>query len=315
MKKFEASRLAGGNKLFPPVINCDTTGITVKFPGIFGGETQRFSYSSIRNIKVKTPLIGYSTIELNVEDDWITAHGFTKDDARKIEEIIKEGQRGGSRLPYLLNEGDEDAAKNQNVKQEQPLPFTQQQQQPQPPEIHAPKISNQPSVASPPRAVPPPDGFFYYAMIGNKQRGPYNEIQFKRLIDNEMVSPQTKVWQEGMPKWQMAMDVREVAMLFPQLAAAMQQQSVAATTPQSSTAGQIAFMVYKDGQQAGPYTIDQLRQFAATGEFTQQVQVWTQGMAGWELAGNIPELAALFAPVMPSGAPPMPSEGESSETN
>jgi len=142
--------------------------------------------------------------------------------------------------------------------------------------------------------VPPTEEFSYYALIGNKQQGPYNEIQFKRLIDNEMVSPQTKVWQEGMPRWQVAMDVREVAMLFPQLAAAMQQQSVVATTPSTSSTSEKTYMVGVNGQQAGPYTITQLRQFVATGEFTPQVLVWSQGFANWDLAGNVPELSSLF---------------------
>lgn len=60
-------------------------------------------------------------------------------------------------------------------------------------------------------------------------------------------------------------------------------------------AGPISFMVSVNGQEAGPFTIAQLQQFVATGEFTPQVYVWTDGMPQWELAGNVPELASLFS--------------------
>ena len=59
-------------------------------------------------------------------------------------------------------------------------------------------------------------------------------------------------------------------------------------------AGGSSFMVSVNGQEAGPYTILELQQFVATGEFTPQVYVWREGMPQWELAGNVPELANLF---------------------
>ena len=65
------------------------------------------------------------------------------------------------------------------------------------------------------------------------------------------------------------------------------------------------YFVAVNGQQSGPFTIPQLQQFAQMGEFTAQTLVWKQGMAGWEAAGNVAELAQLFAPVMPP-MPPVP---------
>ena len=59
-------------------------------------------------------------------------------------------------------------------------------------------------------------------------------------------------------------------------------------------AGDISFMVSVNGQSAGPYTIPELQQFVATGEFTPHVYVWREGMPQWELAANVPELANLF---------------------
>lgn len=69
------------------------------------------------------------------------------------------------------------------------------------------------------------------------------------------------------------------------------------------------YFVAVNGQQSGPFTIPQLQQFAQAGQFTPQTLVWKQGMAGWEAAGNVAELAQLFAPAMPPvpPVPPMPT--------
>lgn len=72
----------------------------------------------------------------------------------------------------------------------------------------------------------------------------------------------------------------------------------------------VSWMIAVNGQQSGPYNMQQLQQLASQGQINQQTYVWRQGMAGWELAGNVGELAQLFAvstpPPMPNGVPPMP---------
>ena len=64
----------------------------------------------------------------------------------------------------------------------------------------------------------------------------------------------------------------------------------------------VSYMLAVNGQQYGPYTIQQMQQMAAQGQLTAQSLVWCQGMAAWEPASNRPDLATLFAPA----APPMP---------
>jgi GYF domain 2 len=44
------------------------------------------------------------------------------------------------------------------------------------------------------------------------------------------------------------------------------------------------------GQQQGPYQEAQLRQFIAAGTVTAETLVWSEGMAGWQKAGEIPGL-------------------------
>jgi len=66
----------------------------------------------------------------------------------------------------------------------------------------------------------------------------------------------------------------------------------------------VAYMVAVGGKQAGPYTMEQLKQFVAAQEFTKQTHVWKQGMENWQEAGNVQELAPLFNSGMPPPPPP-----------
>ena len=65
----------------------------------------------------------------------------------------------------------------------------------------------------------------------------------------------------------------------------------------------IAYSVSVNGQTAGPFNLQQLQQMVQNGQLTQNTHVWKQGMAGWEVAGNVQELANLFGAVPP---PPPP---------
>jgi len=68
----------------------------------------------------------------------------------------------------------------------------------------------------------------------------------------------------------------------------------------------VQYHVSLNGAQAGPFNMQQLAQMAQSGQLTQQTYVWKQGMANWEFAGNVPELASLFAPPPPGSMPPPP---------
>jgi len=66
----------------------------------------------------------------------------------------------------------------------------------------------------------------------------------------------------------------------------------------------IAYSVSVNGQTAGPFNLQQLQQMVQNGQLTKNTHVWKQGMAGWELAGNVQELANLFGAVPPPPPPP-----------
>jgi hypothetical protein len=58
------------------------------------------------------------------------------------------------------------------------------------------------------------------------------------------------------------------------------------------------------GQQQGPFPEEQLRDLIARGAVRADTLVWSEGMAGWQKAGEIPGLMA-----MPPGPPSIPQRG------
>lgn len=66
----------------------------------------------------------------------------------------------------------------------------------------------------------------------------------------------------------------------------------------------VQYHISVNGQQMGPYQMPQLQQMVQSGQLTQQTYVWKPGMASWEFAGNVPELASLFSMGTPPPPPP-----------
>jgi membrane protease subunit (stomatin/prohibitin family) len=61
----------------------------------------------------------------------------------------------------------------------------------------------------------------------------------------------------------------------------------------------VQFHIALNGQKEGQFSIDQLKQLIATGQFTKEHHVWKEGMTAWELANQIPEIAQLFSTIPP----------------
>ena len=67
----------------------------------------------------------------------------------------------------------------------------------------------------------------------------------------------------------------------------------------------VQYHVSVNGAQMGPFNMQQLQQMAQNGQLTPQTYVWKPGMAAWEFASNVPEVASLFtAPGTPPPPPP-----------
>ena len=71
----------------------------------------------------------------------------------------------------------------------------------------------------------------------------------------------------------------------------------------------VQYMVGVNGQQAGPFNWQQMKQLVQQGQLTVQSYVWKQGMPQWALAGQVMDLQPPFASAMrqiPEMPPQMP---------
>ena len=75
------------------------------------------------------------------------------------------------------------------------------------------------------------------------------------------------------------------------------------------------YFIHMNGQQVGPYPLATLQQGASAGQLLAQTPVWREGLAGWQPASTVPELASIFGPSSPppfggppaGGPPPFPA--------
>lgn len=116
----------------------------------------------------------------------------------------------------------------------------------------------------------------YMLVIDGQQAGPFEKEQLQELVQKDVLTGQTYVWKQGMANWEFAENVPEVKALLKQ-------------QPDKS-----AYMLVLNGQQAGPYDMNQLQQLARDGVLTGDTYAWKQGMANWEFAENVKELQAIL---------------------
>ncbi len=83
-------------------------------------------------------------------------------------------------------------------------------------QMSAPSMSVAPPM--PGMGVPPMPGFVpqvsYMVGVNGQQMGPYNWTQLQQLVQQGQLTHQTYVWKQGMPQWQLAGEVMELAPLF-----------------------------------------------------------------------------------------------------
>jgi membrane protease subunit (stomatin/prohibitin family) len=87
---------------------------------------------------------------------------------------------------------------------------------------------------------------------------------------------------------------------------AMQQSQQPAAPP--PLPGAAEWFIGLGGQQVGPLGQAQLAQYVASGQLTRETLVWKQGQPAWAAAGQVAELAGIFAapPPLPGTPPPLP---------
>jgi S-DNA-T family DNA segregation ATPase FtsK/SpoIIIE len=74
-----------------------------------------------------------------------------------------------------------------------------------------------------------------------------------------------------------------------------------------------------DGRQAGPFPVTEISRLIASGSIRKETMVWRQGLAAWQSAVSLPELAGLFPAAAPQTAgmtappPPPPAQARPSK--
>jgi membrane protease subunit (stomatin/prohibitin family) len=77
------------------------------------------------------------------------------------------------------------------------------------------------------------------------------------------------------------------------------------STPQQTPPPIVQFYFVMNGQQSGPYTLDQIPQLIQQGKIQPNTLAWTAGMANWLPASQISSLASYFGQTPPP-IPPQP---------
>jgi hypothetical protein len=83
------------------------------------------------------------------------------------------------------------------------------------------------------------------------------------------------------------------------------------SAPKGNDMANRSWFYASNGQQQGPYPDAQLRELIARGAVTADTLVWSEGMAGWQRAAEIPGLfgSASSPPAIPRSGVPLASSG------
>lgn len=89
MLTFTASRLSEGNSLFPSQMILSDNYLTIRVPGLFSGDEVSLPYNVISTVHVDTPMIGYSSIYINLYGtEMVGIHGFLQREVTYMRDII-----------------------------------------------------------------------------------------------------------------------------------------------------------------------------------------------------------------------------------
>ena len=89
MNTYTASRLTGGNRLFPCKVIIDDSAVTLRNPNLFSGKEKTILYKRISAVNIDCPIIGFSKIIIeSTGEGKIEANGFTKREVTEMKELI-----------------------------------------------------------------------------------------------------------------------------------------------------------------------------------------------------------------------------------
>jgi len=98
---FQASRLTGGNRLFPTIIEVSDQAVIRRKRSWFSKDEISISITKVASVHIKTGIIWADIlIESSSGSDPLVSHGHRKADARRIRELVEsaQGNLGGDKM-------------------------------------------------------------------------------------------------------------------------------------------------------------------------------------------------------------------------
>ncbi|MCQ2239192.1 MAG: DUF4339 domain-containing protein [Bacteroidaceae bacterium] len=130
-----------------------------------------------------------------------------------------------------------------------------------------------------------------YAVIDNEQCGPYNEVQFKRLVDNGLVTSETLIWSQELPSWVKAGEVDALKSFFATVSAPVVPEPVQVPVVEQK---EIQYYAKVDGEKHGPFNWNQFKRLADNDVINTETPVWHESLPSWICAKDLPELNGII---------------------
>jgi len=144
------------------------------------------------------------------------------------------------------------------------------------------------NISLPPEVEAAMDKRSSMGVIGNMQA--YSQYQTANAIGDAAKNP------GGMAGMGVGLGAgMAMANQFSQAATAAPSAQPSVTAGPPPLPGSVSYFVAIDGKQVGPFDQGKLQETISAGKLTAATLVWTQGMAKWTPAGEIPALSGMLA--------------------
>lgn len=130
-----------------------------------------------------------------------------------------------------------------------------------------------------------------YAVIDNEQCGPYNEVQFKRLVDNGLVTSETLIWSQELPSWVKAGEVDVLRSFFATVSAPVVPEPIQVPVVEQK---EVQYYAKVDGEKHGPFNWNQFKRLADNDVINTETPVWHESLPSWICAKDLPELNGII---------------------
>ncbi|MDE6299620.1 MAG: DUF4339 domain-containing protein [Muribaculaceae bacterium] len=131
----------------------------------------------------------------------------------------------------------------------------------------------------------------YYLAINGQQTGPFTKDELR----SKSISPDTLIWCSGMPEWQQAGKVAELADIFVEVIV-IDNGPAAGMPPLSEPQEDASWFAMMGDRRVGPSTISELVNMG----INPNTPVWHEGFPDWMTAGRVQEIMVKINAARPS---------------